>query len=637
MWFVVLQWCVWMVLAFALALQLHREPVEMMAPAAFGIVLVIYLGGLMGNLMIGMAVVWLAAAGAGVYVVGRFAQPKQGVKQAADLRFLKKRWAFTLAAAALLSIWVMVMVWGRKAVVWDDLSHWSLALKNMIELDQHHCVALSSTKFRGYPPASGLFEYFFARFSGQAWEQAGFFAMDLLMLSCVLPAFRQAGLAKMARLLLLAIALFALPQVFYENAYVTLYVDALMGLLMAWMAFTALSCPQPGRTERMLVCLGGAVLALTKEIGMVLVILTLAVIVAVRAVSGGHVHGWGQWRRILILPAAVLVFAGVFYLSWGLYRSMNGTQTAWNVKLPWSDKELLPSTQRYDTPQDQEQYEAMAQITDQQEQEMRTQRVKYFFRLLLTSKRYYMLGGGIVLSFAGWGLCAKNKAAIPALIAVAAGFVLYALGLLYLYLYSSFEPTPTCPSQERYLFTYLMFALFTGGMLLTEELLLRPHSSRKELLACTGAMLYVLIMGTAIRREAMLWIVPPFSSWRTAQVLRDAQQRDDAQSTVSKVEMSPLKDRVGLLVGEQGPWGAQYDSMQLALVFAPVKTWATESGWSDPAQWTQRLKDTTYLYVYRMNPELEEQTREFFAYPAKDDTLYRVEWREGRPELTQVQ
>ena len=58
------QWAVWLVLVFALAALMNKKPVETAAPAAFFVILLLYLGGLLGNLLIGRGLVWLCA-GAG--------------------------------------------------------------------------------------------------------------------------------------------------------------------------------------------------------------------------------------------------------------------------------------------------------------------------------------------------------------------------------------------------------------------------------------------------------------------------------------------------------------------------------------------------------------------------------------------
>ena len=45
------QWAVWLVLVFALAALMNKKPVETAAPAAFFVILLLYLGGLLGNLL----------------------------------------------------------------------------------------------------------------------------------------------------------------------------------------------------------------------------------------------------------------------------------------------------------------------------------------------------------------------------------------------------------------------------------------------------------------------------------------------------------------------------------------------------------------------------------------------------------
>ena len=157
------QWAVWLVLVFALAALMNKKPVETAAPAAFFVILLLYLGGLLGNLLIGMGLVWLCAGAGAVYLAVSWVSPA-GPDGSGNKKRLARRWGWALGGFVLIAAWLLCLAWGRRLSAWDDLSHWGLAVKNMITLDRHHCVPPSTTTFRAYPPASSLFEYFFARF-----------------------------------------------------------------------------------------------------------------------------------------------------------------------------------------------------------------------------------------------------------------------------------------------------------------------------------------------------------------------------------------------------------------------------------------------------------------------------------------
>ncbi len=623
---VLFQWCVWLVIAFALAALLRRKPVETAAPAAFAIILLLYLGGLLGDLRIGLGLVWAGALAAAVWLVRLWVKP-EGLAGLGGRARVARQWGVSLAAMALLAVWVVCLTAGRRAVVWDDLSHWALAVRNMIALDQHHCVPLSSTTFRGYPPASSLFEYFFARFAGEHWLEAAYFGLDMLMLSCILPAFRCASRKQWWKTLLMGAALMVLPHVFYENAFVSMYVDALLGLVMAWVVFTALRTDRIDTADLVCLCGGAAVLALTKETGMVLVLLAALIIFASRLARSGRPADRAGWIRLLIVPVAILLFALLFRQSWSLYRGMNGVEAAWNVSTPWSDDAIESVSGVSENAFGVIEENDLSQLTAAEMEAMRAARVKYFFNLLFTSKRYYILVGGVCAAYLYWGLRSQQKKqGAVTLAAVLAGFAAYALGLLYLYLYSEFEATPTCPSQERYLFTYLIFAVCSGLMLLANFSLSVPDSRRpkRNLIIPAALAVYVLLAGLMIRKSAMLWVLPPFSMQRTQAVLSDAQATIDAEQWLDEVTLDPAADRIGLLIGDAGQWGWEYDVKALALAFAPTKTWSTTEGWEDPARWEQALENSTYVYVYRLSDALTEQTAHLFAQPAEEATLYRV-------------
>ena len=315
------QWAVWLVLVFALAALMNKKPVETAAPAAFFVILLLYLGGLLGNLLIGMGLVWLCAGAGAVYLAVSWASPA-GPDGSGNKKRLARRWGWALGGFALIGVWLLCLAWGRRLSAWDDLSHWGLAVKNMITLDKHHCVLPSTTTFRGYPPASSLFEYFFARFAGQQWEAAAVFGLDVLMTSCLLPALRCASRRQWWKTLLLGGALLAFPVVFYERVYTIVYVDMLLALLTAYLIFTALHTDRLDQGDLISLCLGAGTLVLTKETGIAMLGFALLVILAAWLARDGRPRNRAAWMRLLAVPVAMLLFGLLLRQSWVMYRTM---------------------------------------------------------------------------------------------------------------------------------------------------------------------------------------------------------------------------------------------------------------------------------------------------------------------------
>ena len=124
---VLFQWCVWLVIAFALAALLRRKPVETAAPAAFAIILLLYLGGLLGDLRIGLGLVWAGALAAAVWLVRLWVKP-EGLAGLGGRARVARQWGVSLAAMALLAMALFFVV----HAVFARLAKWSITAVSFI-------------------------------------------------------------------------------------------------------------------------------------------------------------------------------------------------------------------------------------------------------------------------------------------------------------------------------------------------------------------------------------------------------------------------------------------------------------------------------------------------------------------------
>ena len=617
------QWAVWLVLVFALAALMNKKPVETAAPAAFFVILLLYLGGLLGNLLIGMGLVWLCAGAGAVYLAVSWASPA-GPDGSGNKKRLARRWGWALGGFALIGVWLLCLAWGRRLSAWDDLSHWGLAVKNMITLDKHHCVLPSTTTFRGYPPASSLFEYFFARFAGQQWEAAAVFGLDVLMTSCLLPALRCASRRQWWKTLLLGGALLAFPVVFYERVYTIVYVDMLLALLTAYLIFTALHTDRLDQGDLISLCLGAGTLTLVKETGLAMLGFALAVILVVWLTRDGRPKNRAAWMRLLAVPVAMLLFGLLLRQSWVMYRTLYGSPDAWvmpdiSPEEGWVD--LLEELGDADSPY--------------------TQCLHNFCKLLFGSKRYYLWGAGIGTVYFYWGKrSGRKKPAIAAAVALWVGFGIYAASLLYLYLYSGFGADPNLPSMERYLYTYLAMGWFSGAMLLANLSLAAPTPRNKKKNAGPPVFLAVCFAASALLLRDPYYVralVPPFCFGATQRFNADRAFSQPATGLEEALDMDPNSDRVCLVLGQGvSQWSGDYDRLALALEFAPIDSWTT-GGYDNARQWASALAGSSYLYLCRAPENFTATAGSLFDGPILEDTLYRVEHTDGDVRLTLAQ
>lgn len=322
----------------ALAVRSRRGPEETFGPVCCAFVLLLYAFGLTGRLAAG---VWTAMAGAALcaaWLVWRCV--RGGIK---TLRGLVTPGALALAA---LYAWAWVAERGRMYGAADEFSHWGLVVKNMCLLDDFGTAPLSTVIFRGYPPGTALFAYFLCKLGGGYSEGYALRAMALLLFSLLLPLAKLALArwqpaargARAAAFLAAAGLMLALPLVFYSGAYTEMYVDAALGVLMAYVLCMGLVSPRMDGFALCALALAGGVLGIVKASGLSLAAIAALVLLARHrrpqsVPAAGRASGGGL-RGLAVRLGPALCCAGGALLTnrlWTLHLALTGTAAAWNT------------------------------------------------------------------------------------------------------------------------------------------------------------------------------------------------------------------------------------------------------------------------------------------------------------------
>ena len=604
----------------ALALLLQRRIEELFPLSIFGIIAVLYISGLLGNLQAGfIAVLVLAAATLAVLAVKAW-QNRPAVH------------SLVLTPGLLVFCAFLALVWfghrGRMFSEWDEFSHWGLVIKNMYSLDRLGNVAQATTTFRGYPPAASLFAYFWCKLSGTFQESDTFRSAGLFLFALLLPWLRSLQWKNVGRILAVTASVLLLPCMFNAAALTTIYVDTLLGIILAYVLFVAFA-EERRPSDLLLLCAACFVLPLVKASGtglalIAVLVLTVEIMLLQKDWPGRKKLVWG------CLPFAA-VLAGKY--SWDLYLRLTDTQEAWStsnltLKNVWG---LLTG----------------------RGEEYQKSTIRNFAHAVLDPAQY-AFGDTLRFSAVGWGVLflacgavvlallrrerrAQKRYAL-CLLGVATGYAVYALSLLLLYLFTftAYE-AERLASFDRYLSTYLtaMFA-FLGGLLVDRF----SQSGRVPGGVCYVVLAFLLL---AVDRSGLraLTVSQQQSAAASIELRR---QREVPQQVLDKLDAQT--DRVYILCQQDNG----FDYTIHCYAFTPVKSatraWSLGPPYDEGDVWTQNLsveafaqalQEDTHLYIYHADAQFVEGYGALFADPQaiRDKTLFRVETQGGSVRLVE--
>lgn len=242
-------------IAAALRVPLRYRFEQALPVGCFGIILVLYISGLFGRLDAGVYLCYLLGALALVFCTF------DAVKK------WKSGWLSDLLTPGFIAFCVFVIFifwahWGRVISLGDEFAHWGYVVKTMFHHDQFGYYPGILARYSGYPPGCSLFLLFFVK-GGATFSEAGLYhGMNVLCVSLVLPYLRHFGRAQWKRAALVFGVLFLLPMAVADIYYMALHVDALLGVLFAYLLYTWFGTKKKDAPLLINLCLGLFVLTL---------------------------------------------------------------------------------------------------------------------------------------------------------------------------------------------------------------------------------------------------------------------------------------------------------------------------------------------------------------------------------------
>ncbi|MDR3050265.1 MAG: hypothetical protein LBU67_00905 [Oscillospiraceae bacterium] len=585
--------------AFALAALAKRRFEQALPVTMLGLMLWLYAWGLAGSVRLGVYTAWGMAALAAAY--SAFAARRGRVRW-------HRQWltpGFAVFALLFFGFWLAQA--GRRPIAWDDFSHWALAVKNMWFTGGFGNGPQATTLFRDYPPALALLAYFFVR-TGSVWREDMLYrAHAVLLCALSMPLFAGVDWRRGWRAALLLPVAVLLPQVFFAEAYLSLYADAALGMLLAFL-LTQASQTRDG-FGRAASGLAAAVLALTKQSGLGLAVIGWGCALAA-ALPSSMKHARARGIRVRgreLARAALPLLAALFaWTSWKLVCLKVGASASWGAG------EDLPG--------------ALLALVTRRGPAYRYDVIVYFFRALLSPRGGLRLPATALLVcigalYACW-LRLLPKAARRSLTREGAALLLgglaYATGLLCAYLFA-FVPgeAVALASMDRYLGTYLLGTLgfVAHGLLGAAQALPQKRRFATALLLCLALLL-------------------PLTDW---QALVKATVQPQVNVAFSRQALAPLEEarQQAEVTPEARVWffapeSAGYEYFQAKYVFTPIAI-GPENGWRSLPQ---PAPGQTHAQALAYALQAGGYTHIYLQGPRPDDfeTLYGELFPGGAPK-----
>lgn len=585
---------VFLAMSLGLAIRFGRKIEQTFAPSLMIGILVMYLFGIAGPLHWGLAAVsLLGVAGAGYSIV-------QMVRQK---RLFFHRWLNPGLLVLLLAVgYIAWMQAGRLAIQNDEFSHWAYTVKVMNHYDQMSIWHSDELLFGEYPPALALLEYLFVRLTPNFTEGYLYRAMALFQVSLLLPVMARFSWKKVAAALVGFAGLFLLPLAFYGQFYSDLAVDGTLALLFAYLLYAWLSSRRLQGFVTLQLSLGTAVLVLTKESGVIFALAALALIGwdALYLARGSALHGAAkQTLHHLFIPFASALAAKI---SWGILVAIQGLTAGGTGDTlhrlaslfgPWQEKWTLTLSN-------------FSEHLFQASQNQSALPLSLFAWLVL---------GLVLLQVAARFLPTLSGSLNRLTTGLFLGFIVYCLGLLYLYFFqfSDYEATNVA-SLERYLSSWLLGVVLVGAYLLLAACGRRDNKSW----ITSGCLLLAALVVIPTGQTELRRLVAPAKA-----AAIDQQQRSQYFTPQSFPLTWTDSDRIYFVAEDT----AVYEALCADYSFYPNKissslgynfnTQGEYALWANDVtaeQWQQALADDyTYVYLYQISPTFATKYASLFA------------------------
>ena len=255
------------------AVRLHRRFESMIPVTCIGIVLIVFLFGLLGQLLLGVYAVIAAALGIYIYVGCLcLIAPER-----TEYRGRLARNLFTPGFFLFLACFCFFYLcdFNLQATVTDEFSHWMYCVKTTTYLNDFSTNPAAYSSFPSYPPGMCLFQYFFQRIylltkPGMPFsEWRAYLAYQILMVSMGMPFLQRLSFRRPLEILLNAsVLLFIHLPFFFGYNFAGVMIDTFVAVAAGYTFAMVLLGDDSDRLTPISAAMYCTMLVLSKDVGM---------------------------------------------------------------------------------------------------------------------------------------------------------------------------------------------------------------------------------------------------------------------------------------------------------------------------------------------------------------------------------
>lgn len=329
------------ILSFSASLSvIVKKRIEQVIPVAvLVVILIIYVFGLLDNLRLGVEVVLILTA-VGLAFLGMTVLKFDKENKLKELR----GYILTPGLVIYIGLFALSIFINKDRILqdYDEFNHWAVIIKNMFMYNSYGTNSESIVAFNEYPPFTAVFQYLFLDINKVYSEDIILMAQNILYFSIIIPITKNIRWNKSIKKTFIILPLMVfVPLFFYENFYLDILVDAILGVMFAYTIYVAYD-EKDVTFKYVQICTGIIMLALTKTSGIGLAVLAL-IIILIRTILNNK-RNKKILKRELRMFAIITIIAAILTSIW--YVKVNTAKKRWDFEQYIKSENLKPEEQK---------------------------------------------------------------------------------------------------------------------------------------------------------------------------------------------------------------------------------------------------------------------------------------------------
>ena len=487
---------------------------------------------------------------------------------------------------------------GRIFEDYDEFNHWALIIKNMYMYNGYGTVENSIVTFNEYPPFTAVFQYIWLNIKGQYSEDVIIIAQNIMYLSVIIPICKNADFDKKFKNLLLIVPIILIcPLVFYEDFFVNILEDGLLGILFGIGLFIIYKDVENQKYKNIVLSLIMTALALTKTTGILLAIF-IFIFNLIKNLNKK------EEKKVNVKSAIIIaILPTILATAW--YVKLNATR----ADKEWDYSKIVKSD-----------------ITEKDKKEITNTFINAFFKngtergvtekdITVANCILLLIAYSIIVYKKTRDQKEKNRY-IYILVVLGISFVIYALGLLWMYL-TIFEK-----EEARIL---ACFPRYISTMLLTWTTLNNLIICEKEEMKNSNIYIAMAILITIMPSKTI------YTKYiKSRQYIVSAHVKRDYYTEIKKYDgLLTADDKIFFISNVNTKIDNKYvlkinkyEMMGINIANTEPSNIGTKEKFAD----TLIKENYNYVYINQFDEKLENMYKEIF-YDSKisEQTLYKIE------------